>query len=305
MRPEGPCPVCGLPDSESRAVPAAGLRLCRGCGHVVGAGPVPPEGGAEEAAERSRGDGRAWAADPEAIRQLAAACRGRGAVGPLGWNLAALAETQPWTLPLLCRRTEPGRYVVRRSAAGPVAVAARDEDGSEVPLLRWGGLDGQGRPPTLWGLPTIVQLGLGSGALAGALAERAGPRQHLFVWEADPALARAVLEAVDLSHLWLSAQVSLLLGERPDLPPDRRRRLGAPAQVIATDSARRWNTWIYRTILAGLNPASPPVQALVARRRLGLAAHAPAVPGRRRHLGAAGGLASPARRCSGPCRCRR
>lgn len=303
MMDAGACLVCGLTDSEPLPVPdPERFRLCHGCGHVFHTRPAPGPG--EAPAPSWEGDDRPWSADPEAIRQLFAVSRPGEAVGALGWNLAALAETQPWTLPLLCRKTDPERYVVWRSAAGPVAVAARDDDEVEVPLLHWGGCDGQGRPPTLSGLPTIVQLGLGSGELAGALAERAGPRQHLFVWEADPALARAVLEVTDLSHLWLSAQVSLLLGEQPALPADRLRRLGDPAQVVTTASARRWNTWIYRTILSGLNPASPPVQTLVARRRLGRSGSGLSVPSRRRHSGA-GDLASPARRCSGPCRCQR
>ncbi len=199
--------------------------------------------------------------DPAAIRQLYGAQGALATLGPLGWNLAALAESQPWTLPLLCRRPEPGRYAVLQGAVGPVAVVAPRDDGADVAIVRWGELDGLGTPPPAFSSRaprTLVQLGLGSGEQAAALAERLHPAQHLFVWEADPSLARAVLEATDLSHLWLSAQVSLLLGEFPDLPAERARRLLDPALVYPTASARMWNTWIYRTVLGTLTPAAIP-----------------------------------------------
>ncbi len=205
--------------------------------------------------------------DPIAVQQLFQILRWPGSADVLGWNLASLAETQPWVLPSLCRAKEGERYRVRRSGRCPLALEARTSDGLEIPVVRWGDLDGYKDAPELIAPPTaagqgpvqtmndetLVQLGLGSGELAARLAEGLCDSQHLFIWEADPSLARAILEVVDLSPLWLSTQVSLLLGDAPDLPPDRRKRLAGPTVLHSTDSARCWNTSAYRQILGQMD----------------------------------------------------
>lgn len=205
--------------------------------------------------------------DATAIQQLFQVLRWPGSTNVLGWNLASLAETQPWVLPSLCRAMDGERYAVRQSGRCPLALDASMSDGLAIPIVRWGDLDGyketpemiapklasgHGRTQTM-NNETLVQLGLGSGELATRLAEGLCDSQHLFIWEADPALARRILEVVDLSPLWLSTQVSLLLGEDPVLPPERRQRLMGPTILHNTDSARCWNTSVYRQILSQLD----------------------------------------------------
>jgi hypothetical protein len=194
--------------------------------------------------------------DPHAVQQLYRAHGWPGSVEPLGWNLAALAEHQPMTLPLLCRQMESGRYLIRRSGRHVVGLIGTTEEGDVVPIARWGTLDGN--RALLASMPadesaTIVQMGLGSGELAGALAQRLAPSQRLFIWEADPLLARTVLDAVDLSHLWHRADVSLLLGDAPMLTTEQQARLQAPSFVYSTDAARSWNPSTYRHLLGSLN----------------------------------------------------
>jgi len=200
--------------------------------------------------------------DPAAIHQLFHALSGTGAATVLGWNLAALAETQPWVLPSLCQRVPVESYAIRRRAHRPSSVTVRTPDGFDLPVITWGDLDGHEtgrpwRPLDLCEVPnhaTFVQLGLGSGALAMHLAQQLRGSQHLFIWEADPALARKVLETVDLSPLWFSTQVSLLLEQYPEVPARLRERLLGPSLVYCTRSAQCWNTWAYREILGLLNP---------------------------------------------------
>jgi hypothetical protein len=205
--------------------------------------------------------------DPVAIQQLFQVLQWPGSTDVLGWNLASLAETQPWVLPVLCRAMDRDRYAVRRSGGCPMALEVQTPDGVRIPVVRWGDLDGYKDMPELLVPPsatsqgraqtvndeTLVQLGLGSGELAVRLAEGLCDSQHLFIWEADPLLARTILEVVDLSPLWLSTQVSLLLGDEPAGPPARRRRLMGPMILHSTDSARCWNTPLYRQILGQLN----------------------------------------------------
>jgi hypothetical protein len=191
--------------------------------------------------------------DPVALQQLYGALRKPGSADTLGHNLAALAETQPGVLPLLCRRLDRGRYAVRRSGHCLVAVMGRNGEmptDEEQPIIHWGDLDGYVAVPDGSSHRTLVQLGLGSGELATALAEGLRADQHLFIWEADAALAKTVLEVVDLSPLWLSSQVSLLLGLHPYRTEDQRLRLHEPSLVYSTRSARQWNTWGYRDIIS-------------------------------------------------------
>jgi hypothetical protein len=205
--------------------------------------------------------------DPAALQQLFQVLQWPGSTDVLGWNLASLGETQPWVLPPLCQAGERNRYAIRRSGRCLLALNAHLSEGPEIPVVRWGDLDGYKETPELINpkIPssqgttrmvadvTLVQLGLGSGELAKHLADSLGDSQRLFIWEADPALARAILEAVDLSYLWLSKQVGLLLGEKPVVPPEHRRRLERPAFLHITDSARCWNTSVYRQILGRLD----------------------------------------------------
>lgn len=200
--------------------------------------------------------------DPQALLELFRVLQWPGSTDRLGWNLASLAETQAWTLPPLCQRPERGSFAVRRSGRCLVALEGRRAGGEEDAIVTWGNLDGyQQERATLadWAEQedTLIQLGLGSGELASHLAERLGPGRHLFVWEADPALARAIFELVDLSPLWLSGQVSLLLGPHPELPPALDRRLLSPALVYSTPSAKLWNPWAYRSILSRLTLSVP------------------------------------------------
>lgn len=196
--------------------------------------------------------------DPTAIGELFRVLQWPGSADRLGWNLASLAETQAWALPALCRQHDRSAFVVRRSGRCVTGLEGRTTDGETVPIVTWGALDGY--QPDAAALSrqagrdeTIIQLGLGSGELAACLAERLGSRGHLFIWEADPALARRTLELVDLSSLWLSPQVTLLLGEDPVLPPAQRRRLFGPASLHSSNSARCWNTSAYRQILGRLD----------------------------------------------------
>lgn len=205
--------------------------------------------------------------DPEAIRHLYHALGWPGSVEPLGWNLAALAEHQPLVLPLLCQQMESGRYLIRRSGRHVLGVLATTEEGDVVPVVRWGEMDGHpsllahGRSPAPG---VIVQMGLGSGELASALAQRLGPSQHLFVWEADLALARVVLEAVDLSPLWHRPSVSLLLGDAPPMTREQEELLRRPMAVFSTNTARRWNAVAYRHYLGNLTLADAPSAELLA-----------------------------------------
>ncbi|HZS11241.1 MAG TPA: hypothetical protein VFA38_03255, partial [Nitrospirales bacterium] len=73
--------------------------------------------------------------------------------------------------------------------------------------------------------------------------------------EADPVLAKTVLAAVDLSPLWLSTQVSLLIGTQPYRSAAQRRMLREPSLIYSTRSARQWNTWLYRDIISSFVPA--------------------------------------------------
>jgi hypothetical protein len=195
--------------------------------------------------------------DAVALQQLYGALRKPGSADTLGDNLAGLAETQPGVLPLLCRRLDRSRYTIRRSGHCLVAVLGRSGElptDEEQPIVHWGDLDGYVAVPDGGSHRTLVQLGLGSGELATALAESLRADQHLFIWEADAALARTVLEVVDLSPLWLSSQVSLLLGLHPYRTEEQRLRLHEPSLVYSTRSARQWNTWGYRDIISRIGP---------------------------------------------------
>lgn len=197
--------------------------------------------------------------DPAAIQDMFRVLQWPGSTDALGWNLAALAETQPWVLPSLCRQPAGRRFDLRRNGRCLVAVMGRTEEGRDVPILRWGELDGCGEDVIRQAGQaafdaTLVQLGLGSGESAARLAEGLSDAQHLFIWEADAELAKMVLRHVDLSPLWLSTQVSLVIGPKPALPPALRRRLESPAQVHSTASARHWNPGAYRQIVSRLNP---------------------------------------------------
>ncbi|MDE3119282.1 MAG: hypothetical protein KGL03_09750 [Nitrospirota bacterium] len=199
--------------------------------------------------------------DPAALRDLFHVLHWPGSAEVLGWNLASLAETQAQALPALCQQQDRSAFSVRRSGACVAALEGRAE-GRLVPLMTWGNMDGyqagavEDLKRQIAQQTTIIQLGLGSGEIATHLAEGLRDKQHLFIWEADPALARTILNLVDLSPLWLSRQVSLLLGPNPDLPRGVAWRLAEPAFVFSTDSARQWHPWTYRQIVSRLTPCA-------------------------------------------------
>ncbi|MBI5411320.1 MAG: class I SAM-dependent methyltransferase [Nitrospirae bacterium] len=192
--------------------------------------------------------------DATAIRRLYIALAHPQEGGALGRNLAALLKTQWWVLPSLCQQVDTGRYRVERNG-GAVSIIGLAANGEEVPIVRRG--ERQDCQPSvderLWAKEeTLVQLGLGSGELARTLAARLKEGQHLFIWEADPSLAKLILKLEDLSPLWDSSRVTLILGNHPILPADRKACLMRPCALYLSESAQRWNEPVYRTIIATL-----------------------------------------------------
>lgn len=182
--------------------------------------------------------------DAAAIRDLFLAVQRKEESGPFGRNLAALLASQPHTLPSLCRKAEThDRLRLTHWGETVVAIAGITAGGEEVPLVSWEG-PGEGSLEAAGGITpdakTIVLLGLGSGAEARKLAGRLSPGQHLYIWETDPALAKAVLGVADLSELWASGRVTLLLGERP-----LQAVPAPPVSLYWTHAARRWNHSAY------------------------------------------------------------
>ncbi|TAJ07417.1 MAG: class I SAM-dependent methyltransferase [Nitrospirae bacterium] len=192
--------------------------------------------------------------------------RGLGATDSpdfLGYNLAAIARRQRVAIEALCMKV-PDRHVrLEPGLQGGFCLLVTNEDGVAIPVVRSGELDGF-RPVDVetdqCSLPegaTLVQLGLGSGELAMALAGRLRQSQHLVIWEADAALAKAVLMAVDLSPLWASAQVTLLVGRHVHLMAAQRRRMMSLARLFVTASAGRWNRDLYQGFIDLLGVQEP------------------------------------------------
>lgn len=198
--------------------------------------------------------------DAAAISELFLAVQDPKAAGPSGRNLAALLATQPQTMPSLCRKAMKDRLRFAYWGGTVVGIAGIAESGEEVPLVSWegpgeGSLEAAGR--ITQGAGTIVLLGLGSGVEARKLAGRLTPDQHLYIWETDPALAKAVLAVADLSELWASGRVTLLLGERPLQAVPR-----SPVSLYWTHAARHWNHSVYERIAERLTaPAQTAVSA--------------------------------------------
>lgn len=196
--------------------------------------------------------------DAAAITELFLASQRWDAAGPFGRNLAGLLASQPSILPALCRKADAQeRLRFTQWGETVVAIAGVTAAGQEVPLVSWEG-PGEGRAEPVGRIPAdaraVVLLGLGSGTEARALARRLAPSQRLLIWEADLALARAVLKVTDLSELWTSGQAALLLGERPlhAIPEP-------PVAVYRTEAARHWDHSIYQRIVDRLlGPALSP-----------------------------------------------
>lgn len=209
--------------------------------------------------------------DPLAIRQLYGALTEPETAAPLGRNLLGLRAVQRWVLPILCQRRDARRYRIRTENGAPRALFGVTARGVEVPIARWD--DGEGPDPAAlvpWDRldedAGIVQLGLGSGAEALALARRLRGGQRLAIWEADPVLAKLVLKAVDLTALWASGRVMLHVGRQPVVPPGRSFELLRPSVLYRTEAAARWDRSVYDRIreLAGastplVGPAVEPV----------------------------------------------
>jgi len=208
--------------------------------------------------------------DAVAILQLYGALLEPASARPLGRNLASLTKRHWWILPTLCRRLEAGRYLLesdghratgilgKTSAGSPIQILHRDEQDR---LDGWGeGLPDRFRPDDA----TLVQLGLGWGDLALEISRRLSGSQHLFIWETDPVLAKLILKTVDLTPLWESTRVTLILGEKLHLPADQRRRMMQPSKLYVTGSARRWHVGLYRSFMDRVEMGEPQPAAVEA-----------------------------------------
>jgi SAM-dependent methyltransferase len=193
--------------------------------------------------------------DPVAILQLYGALLQPSSARTLGRNLASLTKHHWWILPILCRRLDASRYRLRADGHRVSAILGKGPAGSPVQILREDErdrLDGCGEDlPDRLGPDdaTLVQLGLGWGSLALEVGRRLSGSQHFFIWETDPALAKLILKTVDLTPLWESTKVTLILGDRLHLPADQRCRMMQPSKLFVTGSARRWNAGLYRSFM--------------------------------------------------------
>lgn len=193
--------------------------------------------------------------DPMAILQLYGALLQPLSARTLGRNLAALTRRHWWLLPTLCRQLDVARYRFETDGHRVRAVRGATPAGPEVPILREEEdrrLDACGEDlPEAFGSDdaTVVQLGLGWGTLALEINRRLRGAQHLFIWEADQTLAKQLMKVRDLSPLWESERVTLVLGESLHAPADRRRRMLSPSTLYVTGAARRWNRGLYRSFM--------------------------------------------------------
>lgn len=191
--------------------------------------------------------------DPLAIRSFYGALQSPETAAPLGRNLLGLRSIQRWIMPTLCQRQDARRYRIRSRDGEPQALYGVTVGGVEVPIARW---ERAGGPSAAEAIPwdrldedaRIVQLGLGSGEEALALARRLGDGQRLAIWEADPVLAKVVLKVVDLTELWASGRVMLHVGRQPVVPPGRSTELLRPAVLYRSEAARVWDVEAYRRI---------------------------------------------------------
>lgn len=201
--------------------------------------------------------------DAAAVHALYRGLACRDSTDFLGHNLAAMARGQRVAIEALCKKSQDYRVRIEPGLKGGFRLLVTTRDGATVPVVRFGDLDGfleadvaadQHSAPEG---ATLVQLGLGSGELALALAGSLRRSQHLVIWEADVALARAVLAAVDLSPLWDSPQVTLLVGRRVHLMADQRRRIMSLSRLFVTGSANRWNRDLYQGFIDLLHAQEP------------------------------------------------
>ncbi|MBI5411326.1 MAG: class I SAM-dependent methyltransferase [Nitrospirae bacterium] len=250
-------------------------RLLSECGFAITASETLwPRYGLAVLAEPCDGPGTdAPSDDASAIRQLYEGLSPHGSADVLGRNLAALARIQPWILPALCQWHDARPYRLLQQGGRIVALVREDHHKQHHGLVRWGNNDEAEavRLESSDDSGTIVQLGLGSGDLARTLVSGLTNNQHLFIWEAEPALAKLILKSVDLGDLWASGRVTLLLGTRPALPSDQVQRLRNPSYLYTTATARHWHTRAYQQILDFLHAkavALEPAGGIHARRDL-------------------------------------
>lgn len=202
--------------------------------------------------------------DPLAIRQFYGALQEPETAAPLGRNLLGLRAGQRWLMPILCQRQDARRYRIETRAGAPRALFGVTARGDEVPIARW---DGRAGPDPADAVPWdrlaedagIVQLGLGSGDEALALARRLRGAQRLAIWEADPVLAKLVLKAVDLTGLWASGRAMLHVGKQPVVPPGRSFELLRPSLVYRSGAAARWDSPVYDRIEDLIDASAPRV----------------------------------------------
>jgi SAM-dependent methyltransferase len=186
--------------------------------------------------------------DARAIRAYFSALMRDNPANVFGRNLAALGQIQRSARRMLCRHS------------APLAAMPDESDDGILRALP----DPSAQLRQLPANASVVLLGLGTGELAGRLGEALGPRQHLFIWEADPAWAKILLSQADLSRLWRSGQATLLIGQKAMLGTDLLNRLRQPALVVTTGSVRTWKPATRQSIhrLIGLEP-TPAIPACV------------------------------------------
>ena len=131
-------------------------------------------------------------------------------------NLAALKDQSVQVLEEACKRREAGSYQIIRNGSDADNVAQAGPDGSAIRL--YGAEGSRARAArSVARLPArtpdnLLLVGLGLGHLAEMLDARLDPSCHLHVWEPDPALFAAVLQARDLSALFRSPRLFLHVG---------------------------------------------------------------------------------------------
>jgi len=136
-------------------------------------------------------------------------------------NLASLVERQEEVLAEACRWHGPHRYCVGRGKGGIDNVGVKKSDGLVVWLYGEQGSEERARRMVIdrnvrgQAFAVTLLVGLGLGHLAEILDAQLDPSCRLYIWEADPALFATVVRYRDLTALFRSPRVTLLVG--PDV----------------------------------------------------------------------------------------